>query len=185
MSANSFLASLPKSEMPVHKGPNCVGEELSRFKSGDMHSGKGGKVVTNPKQAKAISLSACGESKYAEILQSMGYPEETAKEITAMFAESFLKNSKKSSSTPSFEEPNWKRQFEDGKGPGPENPENYHTGLTNKPGRGQLKIGKGPGDGWKQKDNESEMLSGPALPKGPGNPQGGSSKEVFGMRALG
>ena len=115
----------------------------------------------------------------------MGYPKETAKEITAMFAESFLKNSKKSSSTPSFEEPNWKRQFEDGKGPGPENPENYHTGLTNKPGRGQLKIGKGPGDGWKQKDNESEMLAGPALPKGPGNPMSGSSKEVFGMRALG
>jgi hypothetical protein len=29
------------------------------------------------------------------------------------------------------------------------------------------------------------MLSGPALPKGPGNPQGGSSKEVFGLRMLG
>jgi hypothetical protein len=57
--------------------------------------------------------------------------------------------------------------------------------MTKKKGRGQLKIGKGPGDGWKQKDNESEMLSGPALEKGPGNPMGGSSKEVFGMRMLG
>ena len=171
--------------MPVIKGEGCVGREMELFHKGQLHSGKSGKVVTNPKQAKAISLSACGESKYAEKLQSMGYSEEVSEQVASMFAESFLKNSKKSSSTPSFEEPNWKRQFEDGKGPGPENPENYHTGLTNKPGRGQLKIGKGPGDGWKQKDNESEMLSGPALPKGPGNPQGGSSKEVFGMRALG
>ena len=88
--------------MPVHKGPDCVGEEMSRFKSGDLHSGKGGKVVTNPKQAMAISLSACGKSKYTEKLQSMGYSEEVAEQITAMFAESFLKNSKKSSSAPSM-----------------------------------------------------------------------------------
>jgi hypothetical protein len=88
--------------MPVNKGPNCVGEEMSRFKSGDMHSGKGGKVVTNPKQAQAIALSACGKSKYTEKLQSMGYSEEVAKQITSMFAESFLKNSKKSSSAPSM-----------------------------------------------------------------------------------
>jgi hypothetical protein len=79
----------------------------------------------------------------------------------------------------------WQKSFETGKAPAKENPENYHTGMTTKKGRGQLKIGKGPGDGWKQKDNESEMLSGPALEKGPGNPQSGSSKEVFGMRALG
>lgn len=154
--------------MPVRKGPNCVGEELGRFKKGEMHSGKDGKVVTDLKQAKAIALSACGQSKYAETLQSMGYPVEVAEEITAMFSEI-----------------DWAKNFETGKGPGPQNPENYHTGVTHKKGRGQLKIGKGPGDGWKQKDNESGMLSGPALPKGPGNPQGGSSKEVFGMRALG
>ena len=85
--------------MPVRKGPDCVGEEMSRFKSGDMHSGKGGKVVTDSKQAKAIALSACGDSKYAEMLQSMGYTEETAKEVAAMFAESFVKTSKKSSSS--------------------------------------------------------------------------------------
>jgi hypothetical protein len=85
--------------MPVHKGADCVGEEMSRFKAGDMHSGKGGKVVTDSKQAKAIALSACGDSKYAEMLQSMGYTEETAKEVAAMFAESFVKTSKRSSSS--------------------------------------------------------------------------------------
>jgi organic hydroperoxide reductase OsmC/OhrA len=85
--------------MPVHKGRDCVGEEMSRFKKGELHSGKNGKVVTSPQQAKAIALSACGESKYAEMLQSMGYSEETAKEVAALFAESFVKSSKKSSSS--------------------------------------------------------------------------------------
>ena len=87
-----------------------------------------------------------------------------------------------------YGEIDWKRQFEDGKGPGPRNPENYHTGLDTKKGRGQLLISKTGvnGDSGKLKVNsDSEMLSGPALPKGPGNPQGGSSKEVQGMRMLG
>lgn len=155
--------------MPVHKGPDCVGEELGRFKKGQMHSGKGGKVVTNPKQAKAIALSACGQSKYSEQLQSMGFPASVSDEVTAMFAEI-----------------DWAKQFRTGKGPGPEDPDNYHTGLSNKKGRGQLRIGKGPGDMGKLKVNsDAEMLSPVAYPKGPGNPQGGSSKEVFGMRALG
>ena len=171
--------------MPVSKGPDCVGDELRRFHKGELHSGKGGKVVTDSRQAKAIALSACGESKYSEILQSIGFPAETADAVVEMFSEGFLKKSKSSVSSSSFEEVDWARQFENGKGPGPENPENYHTGLSKKKGRGQLLIGKGPGDGWKQKDTESEMLSGPALEKGPGNPQSGSSKEVFGMRALG
>ena len=85
--------------MPVHKGADCVGEEMHRFGKGEMHSGKSGKVVTNPQQAKAIALSACGESKYAEMLQSIGYSEETAKEVAAIFAESFVKSSKKSASS--------------------------------------------------------------------------------------
>jgi organic hydroperoxide reductase OsmC/OhrA len=85
--------------MPVHKGKDCVSEEMHRFGKGQMHSGKSGKVVTNPKQAQAIALSACGDSKYAEILQSMGYTEETAKEVAGMFAESFVKTSKRSSSS--------------------------------------------------------------------------------------
>jgi hypothetical protein len=88
--------------MPVHRGADCVGEEMGRFKKGELHSGKNGKVVTSPSQAKAIALSACGKSKYTEKLQSMGYSEEVAEQITAMFAESFLKNSKKSSSAPSM-----------------------------------------------------------------------------------
>lgn len=154
--------------MPVRQGPDCVGDELSRFRRGELHSGKGGKVVTDPKQAKAIALSACGQSKYSEQLQSMGFPADVSDEVTAMFAEI-----------------DWAKQFRTGKGPGPENKDNYHTGTPDKPGRGQLKIGKGPGDGWKQKDVEPEMLSGPALPKGPGNPQGGSSKSINGMQMLG
>ena len=155
--------------MPVSKGPNCVGEEMSRFRKGELHSGKSGKIVTDPKQAQAIALSACGQSKYSETLQSIGFPVETAELVTSMFAEI-----------------DWNKQFKTGKGPGPEESDNYHTGVTTtKPGRGQLKIGKGPGDGWKQKDNESGMLSPVAYPKGPGNPQGGSSKEVFGLRMLG
>jgi hypothetical protein len=87
-----------------------------------------------------------------------------------------------------YGETDWGKQFEDGKGPGPRNPGNYDTGLSKKKGRGQLLISKTgvKGDLGKLKVNsDSEMLSGPALPRGPGNPQGGSSKEVFGMRALG
>jgi hypothetical protein len=155
--------------MPVRKGPDCVGDEMARFGRGELHSGKGGKVVTDPKQAKAISLSACGQSKYSEVLQGMGFPADVSDEVTAMFAEI-----------------DWAKQFRTGKGPGPENPENYQTGMTTKKGRGQLRIGKGPGDMGKLKVNsDSEMLSPVSYPRGPGNPQSGSSKEVFGMRALG
>jgi hypothetical protein len=172
--------------MPVHKGPDCVGEEMGRFHKGEMHSGKGGKVVTSPKQAKAIALSACGQSKYSETLQSMGFPVETSDEVVALFAESFVKKAKSSLSSSSFEEMDWQKQFDTGKGPGPEKPSNYHTGMKPSKGRGQLRIGKGPGDMGKQPvDGDSEMMSPVAYPKGPGNPQGGSSKEVYGMRALG
>jgi hypothetical protein len=82
----------------------------------------------------------------------------------------------------------WAKQFRTGKGPGPENPENYHTGKDTHKGRGQLLIAKTgvKGDmGKREVNDDSEMLSGVALPKGPANPQGGSSKEVFGLRALG
>jgi len=174
--------------MPVTPGPECVGEELSRFRRGELHSGKGGKVVTDPKQAKAIALSACGQSKYAETLMSMGYSEDIATEITAMFAEAFVKKSKNSTSVSSFEEPDWKRQFQDGKGPGPEKKDNYKTGIPHKPGVGQSPIAKTgvKGDlGKREVNDDAEMLSPVAYPKGPGNPQAGSSKEVFGMRALG
>jgi hypothetical protein len=36
---------------------------MREFKSGTLHSGKGGKVVKNPKQAIAIALSEAGKSR--------------------------------------------------------------------------------------------------------------------------
>ena len=86
------------------------------------------------------------------------------------------------------EDIDWAKQFRTGKGPGPENPGNYHTGKDKHKGRGQLLISKTgvKGDmGKREVNDDAEMLSGVALPKGPANPQGGSSKEVFGLRALG
>jgi hypothetical protein len=85
-----------------------------------------------------------------------------------------------------YGEIDWTKQFKSGKGPGPEKKENYDTGTVEIKGIVSARIGKkGPGNMGKQKDNESGTIAGPALPKGPGNPQSGSSKEVFGMRALG
>jgi hypothetical protein len=140
---------------------------MKRFRQGELHSGKSGKVVTDPKQAKAIALSACGQSKYSEVLQSMGFPAEVAEEVTTMFAEI-----------------DWAKQFRTGKGPGPRNPANYEKDKWfGKPAPSIVP------EKAQRKNNpvqdEPEMLSGPALPKGPGNPQGGSSKEVQGMRMLG
>lgn len=40
-----------------------VAKVMGEYKEGTLHSGKGGKVVTNPKQAIAISLSEAGMSK--------------------------------------------------------------------------------------------------------------------------
>ena len=40
-----------------------VGKVLREYKSGSLHSGKGGPVVKNPKQALAIALSEAGLSK--------------------------------------------------------------------------------------------------------------------------
>ena len=85
-----------------------------------------------------------------------------------------------------YGEIDWQKQFKTGKGPGPEKKENYDTGTVELKGLASAKIGKGPGNMGKRKVNtESEGLSGVALPKGPGNPQAGSSKDVHGMRMLG
>lgn len=132
---------------------------MDRFKRGDLHSGKGGKVVKSKKQALAIALSACGKSNYAEVLSSIGYSEETAAAVVAMFAEM-----------------DWQKNFETGKSPAPKNTGNYNTGLKD-----AEDITQGS---QKNKQTSPEMLSGPSLPKGPGNPQGGSSKQVQGMRAF-
>jgi hypothetical protein len=161
---------------------------MELFHKGKLHSGKSGKVVTDPKQAKAIALSACGESRYAEVLSSLGFSEETASFVVEMFAESFLKKAKSSVSSSSFEEPNWQKQFEDGKGPGPEKENNYKTGKKEGVSPTDARISKTgiKGDNNKNKQNtESGMISPVAYPKGSGNPQGGSSKEVFGLRMLG
>ena len=155
--------------MPVRKGPNCVGEEMSRYKAGRMHSGEDGPVVKDRKHALAIALSACGQGKYAETLQSLGYSEEVANEIVDLFSEV-----------------DWQRQFETGKA-GPEKKLNYETGQKYSKGflASMAKTGV-KGDGGKRKVNDdSSMISGVALPKGPGNPMGGSSKDVNGMRQLG
>lgn len=50
--------------MPVSRGPKGVAQEMRRFKAGKLHSGsKHGPVVTNRKQAIAISLNEAGMSK--------------------------------------------------------------------------------------------------------------------------
>ena len=174
--------------MPVIKGEGCVGREMELFHKGQLHSGKSGEIVTDPKQAKAISLSACGESRYAEVLSSLGFSEETASLVVEMFAESFIGKSKTLETTSAFEEPNWEKSFRTGKGPGPEKSDNYKTGKKEGVSPTKAPISKTgvKGDNNRNKANtESGMIAGPALEKGPGNPQSGSSKEVFGLRALG
>jgi hypothetical protein len=50
--------------MKEAKGKSKVKKVMGEFKAGDLHSGsKKGPVVTNPKQAIAISLSEAGKSK--------------------------------------------------------------------------------------------------------------------------
>ena len=50
--------------MPVSKGPKGVAQEMHKFKAKQLHSGSAtGPIVTNPKQALAISLNEAGMSK--------------------------------------------------------------------------------------------------------------------------
>lgn len=48
------------------KAEKKVGKVMEEFKAGTLHSGKGGKVVKNPKQAVAIALSEAGKTKMAK-----------------------------------------------------------------------------------------------------------------------
>jgi hypothetical protein len=43
--------------MKMTKAAKKVGKVMHEFKTGTLHSGKGGKVVKNPKQAIAIAMS--------------------------------------------------------------------------------------------------------------------------------
>jgi hypothetical protein len=158
--------------MPVQKGKNCVSDEMHRWGQGELHSGVGkkgvdGKVVpkgkAGQKQALAIAINECSHS---ERLQSMGYSEEVADKVAAMldFSNANL---------------DWKKQFATGKGPGTET--NPDLGPSDRKHPKDL-VPKG---GNLPKQEEPEMLSGPALEKGPANPQGGSSKDVQGLRMLG
>jgi hypothetical protein len=47
----------------MKKAQKKVGKVMREFKSGELHSGKSGKIVKNPKQAIAIALS---EAKIAK-----------------------------------------------------------------------------------------------------------------------
>lgn len=50
--------------MPVKQGKEGVRQEMHRFKEGKLHSGSPkGKIVTDRKQAIAISLNEAGMSK--------------------------------------------------------------------------------------------------------------------------
>lgn len=45
------------------KGEKKVAKVMREYKSGKLHSGRGGPVVKNPRQALAIALSEAGMSK--------------------------------------------------------------------------------------------------------------------------
>jgi hypothetical protein len=47
------------------KSQTKVGKVMREFKKGELHSGKSGKIVKNPKQAIAIALSEAGQSRKA------------------------------------------------------------------------------------------------------------------------
>ena len=168
---------------PASAHKDEVGAEMHRFKRGQLHSGRGkggkpGKIVKSRDQAIVIALSVAGKSKgktsdHAERLMSLGYSEGTANEVATML---------------DFADMDWEKQFETGIGPGPEKKDNYDTGTPKGRSRGNLQIAPGSkkGNMGKQKvNNDAEMMSGVSLPKGPANPQGGSSKDVQGMRQLG
>ena len=49
--------------MKKTKAEAKISKVMREYKAGELHSGKGGKVVKNPKQAVAIALSSAGMSK--------------------------------------------------------------------------------------------------------------------------
>jgi ribosomal protein L21E len=49
--------------MKKTKAQAKISKVMREFKAGELHSGKGGKVVKNPKQAVAIALSEARKAK--------------------------------------------------------------------------------------------------------------------------
>ena len=49
--------------MKLDAAAKKIGKVMGEFKDKKLHSGKGGPVVKNPKQAVAIALSSAGMSK--------------------------------------------------------------------------------------------------------------------------
>lgn len=49
--------------MKMTKAAKKIGKVMGEYKSGTLHSGAGGKVVKNPKQALAIALRSAGVKK--------------------------------------------------------------------------------------------------------------------------
>jgi hypothetical protein len=47
--------------MKMTKAEKKIGKVMGEYKAGKLHSGKGGKVVKNPRQAIAIALSEAGK----------------------------------------------------------------------------------------------------------------------------
>jgi hypothetical protein len=48
--------------MKMTKAEKKIGKVMGEYKDGKLHSGKGGKIVKNPRQAIAIALSSAGKS---------------------------------------------------------------------------------------------------------------------------
>jgi hypothetical protein len=46
----------------MNKAQKKIGKVMGEYKEGKLHSGKGGKVVKNPRQAIAIAMSEAGKS---------------------------------------------------------------------------------------------------------------------------
>ena len=56
--AGCIIGHLPTRSMSMMtKGQKKVGKVMGEYKAGKLHSGKGGPVVKNPKQAIAIAMS--------------------------------------------------------------------------------------------------------------------------------
>jgi hypothetical protein len=49
--------------MKMTKAQKKINKVMGEFKEGTLHSGKGGKVVTNPRQAIAIAISESKKRK--------------------------------------------------------------------------------------------------------------------------